>query len=942
MQHDNDRQAAGSAPTGTVSLEALQAALARLQQENAALRARLAAREADAAASLRDHVTDALIATDAQFRLTAWNCGAEAMYGFTAEEALGRPVSEIIGSDLGEAEWIGAPEALHEAGRLSTRMVTYHRDGTPLLTDGLTMTLRGQDGAVRGYLCVNRRVDSAEHAPEAPLPLADARSILDHLFAFVGVLAPDGTLLDANRAPLDAAGLTLGDVVGKKFWDCYWWNHDAGQQDRLREAVARAAAGDVVRYDADVRMADDARMPIDFMLAPLRDEHGAITHLIPSGVDITARKQAEEALRAQTEETRRRLAELEATYDTAPVGLCVLDPDLRYRRINRRLAEINGRSVEEHLGRHVREVVPDLLEQAEDALNRVMESGEALHGIEIVGETPAQPGRQRVWIESWYPLRDGEERIIGVNIVAEEVTERREAEAALRESQERLRTFVEAGSSISIVLDAAGMPIYANSLWEDYFGFSFEEAGRRAWVGVIHPDEYDAIIAGWTAALASGTLYECEYRLLRRDGAARWHFARVVPVRDPGGVTAWCGTLTDIHALKETEESLRESEARFRALFSSIDEGYCLCEMILDDDGQAVDYRFLEVNPLFEEMTGLADAGGRTAYELVPNLEPHWVETYARVALGGEPVRFESGSEAMGRWFDVFATPVEPHGRFALVFKDITERREAERALNELNRTLEQQVQARTQALTQANRSLQQRNRELQDFAYVASHDLQEPLRKIQAFAGLLKADFGERLNDDGRFFLERMEDAAARMSALISALLSFSRITTQGRPFERVDLRAVAQTVLGDLSVLCEETGGTVELGAFPIIHADPMQMHQLLQNLIANALKFREAEVPPHVRVYGELVTGEDGLPRCRLVVEDDGIGFDEKYLERIFSPFQRLHGRGRYEGTGMGLAICRRIVERHHGTITAESQPGTGSRFIVELPVRMPGAS
>ena len=257
-----------------------------------------------------------------------------------------------------------------------------------------------------------------------------------------------------------------------------------------------------------------------------------------------------------------------------------------------------------------------------------------------------------------------------------------------------------------------------------------------------------------------------------------------------------------------------------------------------------------------------------------------------------------------------------------------------ERALRQANVVLEQRVRERTA-------ELEARNRELQDFAYVASHDLQEPLRKVQAFGDRLADRWGEALGPEGQDYLRRMRDAATRMRRLIDDLLSFSRVATRGRPFVPTPLRFCAEQALADLEARIEQSGGKVELGPLPAIEADPAQMCQLFQNLVGNALKYHRKGEAPRVRVWAE----GDGLPAngsVRLFVRDEGIGFDERYLDRVFTPFQRLHGRGEYEGTGIGLAICRRIVERHRGAITARSAPGAGATFEVTLPTRQPVAS
>lgn len=241
------------------------------------------------------------------------------------------------------------------------------------------------------------------------------------------------------------------------------------------------------------------------------------------------------------------------------------------------------------------------------------------------------------------------------------------------------------------------------------------------------------------------------------------------------------------------------------------------------------------------------------------------------------------------------------------------------------------------------NRELERSNRELQDFAFVASHDLQEPLRKIQAFGDLLKAQYGDALGAEGADFVGRMQNASRRMHTLINDLLTFSRVTTKGQPFVPVDLDNVAREVLSDLETRIRQTSGQVEIDHLPLIEADATQMRQLLQNLIGNALKFHRPDAPPTIKVEGQIIKATESptdpilaTDHCQITVADNGIGFDEKYLDRIFTPFQRLHGRGEYEGTGMGLAVCRKIVERHGGNITARSKPGQGTTFHVMLPL------
>jgi signal transduction histidine kinase len=222
-------------------------------------------------------------------------------------------------------------------------------------------------------------------------------------------------------------------------------------------------------------------------------------------------------------------------------------------------------------------------------------------------------------------------------------------------------------------------------------------------------------------------------------------------------------------------------------------------------------------------------------------------------------------------------------------------------------------------------------NAELEQFASIASHDLQEPLRKVQTFAAQLTATESERLSPQGQDFLQRMSNAAGRMRALIDDLLMFSRVSTKGRPFVPVDLGDTLAQVLGDVEVAMAESGARVSVEELPTVDADPVQMRQLLQNLLGNALKFRRDGVTPEIGVGARV---EDGV--AEVTIRDNGLGFEPQYATRIFRAFERLHGATAYPGTGIGLALCRKIVERHHGTITAEGELGRGACFTIRLPV------
>lgn len=261
-------------------------------------------------------------------------------------------------------------------------------------------------------------------------------------------------------------------------------------------------------------------------------------------------------------------------------------------------------------------------------------------------------------------------------------------------------------------------------------------------------------------------------------------------------------------------------------------------------------------------------------------------------------------------------------------------------ALELQNENLATKVEERTQELRLYSEELARSNRELEDFAFVASHDLQEPLRKIQAFGDRLESSFSQDLGEQGLDYLKRMRNAAYRMSLLINDLLDFSRINTRGRDFAATDLNDVVNDTLDDLEIALQESGARVKNDTLPVIQADHSQLHQLFLNLLSNAIKFRRPDTAPVITITCAVHQPnimQQAICASWYVIEfkDNGIGFADEYAEKIFTPFQRLHGRSEYKGTGIGLAVCRRIVERHRGLIYASGEPGTGATFTLILP-------
>lgn len=412
------------------------------------------------------------------------------------------------------------------------------------------------------------------------------------------------------------------------------------------------------------------------------------------------------------------------------------------------------------------------------------------------------------------------------------------------------------------------------------------------------------------------------------------------PIRDTKGrIERAVSTEVDITDQKRAEALLREREAELRSMIDSIPQ----LAFVADSSARPTWF-----NRRWRDFTGatrerLVGEGWHqfvhpddmervlSGFNAAVEAGEAWEATFRILGVSGDyrqflsravPVRDEDHDIA--RWFGTST--------------DITDQFEAQEARAQAIR----EQMARAAAETREDEikryavELERSNRELQDFAYVASHDLQEPLRKITMFTDLVIEENGNKLDEESISYLKRAQQAAVRMSDLIKDLLSFSRVSTMKQPFEPVSLDRVVAEVLADLDLMIDEHGARVHVDSMPGIEADVAQMRQLFQNLLVNAVKFRKENEAPEIHLRAKLV--EDG-DRVEIEIADNGIGFDVRYLDKIFSPFQRLHGRNTYEGTGMGLAICRRIVERHNGILTASSEIGVGSTFRVTLPLEQP---
>lgn len=527
-------------------------------------------------------------------------------------------------------------------------------------------------------------------------------------------------------------------------------------------------------------------------------------------------------------------------------------------------------------------------------------------------------------------LATGKRRI--AQLEREAIERSGDAAQALRVHLDRYQSLVLAIAEVIWTFNPEGEMLGEQPSWAAYTGQTIEQYQRRGWLNAVHPDDRAGTLDMTARAIVGRDPCEYEHRLRRRDGAHHYFSVRAVPVfADDGRIREWAGIHTDITQRKLTEQSLRDGERRFRELADAMPQIVW---------GARPDGQFVYYNRRWHEFTGRAEGTGGDASSgdvVHPDDQKESSRRWQSAVKAGDAYEIESRlrrHDGEYVWHLTRALPVrdrdETITRWLGTCTDIDGRRRTE-------------DQLRSSAVL-----LMQSNRELEEFATAASHDLQEPLRKIQSFVGCMKEEQSAALTAEGRNYLDRIQNAASRMGTLVADLLEFSRVSSKGRPFIPVDLNEVIAGVIQDLEVRLAQTGGRVEARPLPIVASDSQQMRQLLQNLIGNALKFHRSGVAPVVQVSAEVIDAvcvhgrQQATGTCRISVADNGIGFDEKYLDRVFTIFQRLHGRGEYEGTGIGLSICRRIAERHGGTITARSQPGQGSTFVVTLPLHQATAT
>lgn len=551
-------------------------------------------------------------------------------------------------------------------------------------------------------------------------------------------------------------------------------------------------------------------------------------------------------------------------------------------------------------------------------------------GIEV--QMACRNGKVRHFLARQGKLKDAQGKTIGRIITLADMTDRKAAEAKALQQEVQFRQLSESLPQLVWTCSADGRCDYLSPQWVAYTGIPAEEQYGSAWNKGLHPDDRSATRAAWRIANEQRIPFDVEYRLRRHDGVYRWFRTRAAPLLgEKGEVSKWFGTCTDIDDLKRASQALQESEARFRRMADAAPV------MIWVAGPDRLSTWFNQQWLAFTGRTMHQEMGTGWAEGVHPEDVERYRLVYGTAFERREPFTIEyrlRRHDGKYRWILDHGVPrLEADERIAGYIGtsiDITEEKWAKEAMQEVNDDLERRVQLRTQELEQSHQALVRSNVELQRFAYIAAHDLQTPLRSIASFTQLAMMRLKGQLDAETGEFMQRVCENTKRMQILINDLLAYSRLDSQARPFEETDMRRLFDEVCSSLAGTIEQSGAKVIGSEMPTLFVDRTQIAQVLTNLIENGIKYNQSK---QIEIQ---VSARRENDEWIFVIRDNGIGIAPRFQEQIFTVFKRLHAYHEYPGSGVGLAICQRVLERHGGRIWVESAPGEGSVFYFALPI------
>ncbi len=674
----------------------------------------------------------------------------------------------------------------------------------------------------------------------------------------------------------------------------------------------------------------------DFSYSPIYREDGVVGGVLVTVIETTEKRKAIDAFK-----------EGEARFRTMADNISQLawmtDEKGWIFWYNQRWFEYTGTTLEEMQGWGWQKVHhPDYVNGVVERFTAALEQAEEwedtfpLLGID---------GNYRWFLSRAVPIKDHKGQVIRWFGTNTDITERMQSEQSYKESEYRFRTMAEATDVLIATSDETSRATYFNTAWTDLTGRSPEDLLRLGWVDLIHADDRQSFMDVYLSAIHQQQPWAGEFRLSDNIGGYRWLLSKGQPrFRPDGSFAGYISSGIDITERKEAEKRVRDSEQNLRNTILQAPVAMCFLK------GEALIVEL--ANERMIELWGKSTRGviGQPLFEAVPEASGQGFEgLLANVLNTGEtfsaqgiPVTLPRAGKLETVYVNfVYAPYKEPNGNISGVLAiaiDVTAQVIARQQIEEV-------VASRTKELAEANQSLQRSNAELAQFAYIASHDLQEPLRKVSTFAEMLGHSLTD-IDDRSRNYLGKINAATARMLTLIRDVLAYSRLSKESEIFEAVDLEKIIDTVKNDFELMIEQKGAVINVKQLPTIEAIPLQMSQLFGNLVSNALKFARAEVLPEITISASIWEGggpinqfeaDAGMQYYHIICGDNGIGFDQAYADQIFNIFQRLHGRASYSGTGIGLAMCKKIVQNHYGAIWAESHGQGGALFHLILPAR-----